>query len=113
MFAAFPAQNASDEVLEARMAHYLGVANQYPSWAVARAVKMWMNQEEGTSSDNYAFPPSPPQLSRLIKLAMRPVYLGIHRLEKLATAREEMAPPTAEQRARVDEILGPFRKASA
>lgn len=110
IFASFPAQALSERMAEAKMRTYLEVVSQYPLWAVSRAIRFWLCGEEGLPGDNYAFPPSPPQLVRLTRLAMKPVYQQIHDYEALLAAKTDRLPPTEEQKARVEELVSGFLK---
>jgi len=110
MLASFPAQQQSERAAEARMTAYLETLTQYPLWAVSKAISMWLGRVDESPGDNYAFPPSPPQLVRLVKLAMRPVYQRIHEYEALLAAKAEPPTPSEEQRERVAQLVGGFLK---
>lgn len=110
LFAAFPAQALSERTAEARSRHYLDAVAAFPIGALRDAIGMWMRGEAAGPHDNHAFPPSPPQLARLCRLAMQPAFARITELEALAAARPAPAPPSAEARERVAALVERFRR---
>jgi hypothetical protein len=113
LFAAFPAQELSDAAAEARARHYLAAMAGFPLAAVQAAIGAWMRGEHAGPHDNHAFPPSPPQLTRLARIALAPVLARIEALEALARAEARPPPPSAESRARVAALAEAFRRGSA
>lgn len=108
LFAAFPAQALSERFAEARARWYLEAVGAFPLAALRSAIGLWMRGEEAGPHDNHAFPPSPPQLVRLIRHALAPAHRHIAELEALAAARPAMRVPTTEERARVAALAAGF-----
>jgi hypothetical protein len=110
LFAAFPAQALSDAAAEARARHYLAAMSGFPLGAVRAAIAAWMRGEHSGPHDNHAFPPSPPQLARLARIALAPVLSRIDALEALARAEARPPPSSTESRARVAALAEAFRR---
>jgi len=106
VLAAFPAQASSPEATKARSIMYREALADLPAWAVERAVCFWNRGEHGQGNENYAFPPSPPQLRRLARLVADPVRHQYGQLRRLLDA-EVVAEPKAKDedaKARVAEM---------
>jgi hypothetical protein len=110
LFAAFPAQALSDAAAEARARHYLTAIAGFPLAAVRGAIAAWMRGEHPGPHDNHAFPPSPPQLARLARIALGPVIRRMEALEALARAEALPPPPSEDARARVASLADAFRR---
>lgn len=67
---AFPAQELSETAAKYRSEGYLTALSEFPAWAIAKGCDSWLRREFAEKNDNYAFAPSPPQLSRLCRLAV-------------------------------------------
>lgn len=104
LFASFPAQQLSERTAAARAASYLDMARAYPVWALRQAVKWWNTGEYASPTDNLAFAPSAPQLAKLIRLAMEPIYRERSECRDLLEAKEEVR-PDPESKARIDKLL--------
>lgn len=54
-------------VIQSKSRAFLTATEDLPAWAVERACRSWLKAEGGEGTENYAFPPSPPQVVRLAK----------------------------------------------
>lgn len=113
LFAAFLAQPISAASAEARGRHYLDAVAGFPVEALRTAIALWMRGEEAGPHDNHAFPPSPPQLVRLLRIATAPLHRQVARLEALAAAGPAPRKPTPAERARVEAMLAALRRPQA
>jgi hypothetical protein len=112
VLAAFPAQASSPEATKARSIMYREALADLPAWSVERAVSFWNRGDRGIGGENYAFPPSPPQLRRLARLVADPVRHQCGQLRRLLDAEVIPAPTKKDEDAkrRIDEILsGAFK----
>lgn len=107
VLAAFPAQATSAEATKARSIMYREALADLPAWSVERAVAFWNRAEHSEGRENYAFPPSPPQLRRLARIVSDPVRHQLGELRRLLDA-EVIPEPTAKEadtKRRIDELV--------
>ena len=114
----FPAQVASPETIMARSIMYREALADLPAWSVERAVQWWNRGENSEGKENYAFPPSPPQMRRLALMACQPLRTELAQLNRLLEAKVIAPPPKSpEMLSRIDEMVartfGPKEGAAA
>lgn len=97
LLAAFPAPAAGETSTDLRIAAYLEAVETIPAWAVDAARGAIVR---GETECDPRFAPTPPQLARIAREAMRPMAKEATELEGLARAVERLEPDEAE-RARV------------
>lgn len=107
MLSSFPSQAMSQAMAEARLSNYFDVLAPFPLAIVRQAIAFWMGRRHTEGNENYAFPPSPPQLVRLARIAAeealppKPVGTGHRYLPPVPDIPE----PTPEQKERVLRLL--------
>lgn len=107
MLSSFPSQAMSHAMAEARLSNYFDVLAPFPLAMVRQAISSWMGRRHSEGNENYAFPPSPPQLVRLARIAAeealppRPVGAG----HRYLSPAPEMPEPPPQERERVLQLL--------
>jgi hypothetical protein len=94
----------SENVSEAKATIFLDVLSDLPGWAVEGGAMMWLRGQNLEASENPAFVPSPPQLRRVSRKAMEPVYREIGELRRLIKAKPYFEPGTVSKE-RIAQIL--------
>ena len=97
LLAAFPAPQAGETSTDLRIAAYLEAVETIPAWAVDAARGAIVRGE--TECDT-RFAPTPPQLARIARKAMAPMYETAVELDRIVQAVERLE-PGEEERARV------------
>lgn len=94
LFAAFPALASGETSTDLRIAAYMEAVESIPAWAVAQARDAVIR---GETVCDPRFAPTPPQLARLARDAMRPVAEDAADLGRLAIAAADTEPATDER----------------
>lgn len=86
---AFPSQELSEAAAKYRSEGYLTALLDVPAWAIQKGCGYWLRREFREETDNYAFAPSPPQLSRLCKIAVTEARYRERQFEAILKARPD------------------------
>ena len=86
---AYPAPAMDESIATVRAGQFLKALAEYPAWAVEQAADDWLGLKHEIPSENRAFAPSPPQLVRLVRIALNETRLELSKLQALLTAKVE------------------------
>lgn len=105
LLAPYEARERSNGANDLRLAAYVQALQGFPLWAILDAVRWWSRGEHGVETDNVAFAPAPPQVVRLVRIAMRGPEDAHATVEGLLRAEVEdwTLPPKPGERERIAE----------